>query len=207
MSLVCFASGTRILTTAGEIPVEELSPDDFVITPKGSVSKIVWLGSYAIDLKACPDRKHLSPIRVRRNALGDGAPHRDLLLSRHHGLFIDGVIIPVGLLVNGLSIVCDDTLDSITYWHIELPQHGFVLAEGAAAESYLEWRNRSHFTFSLGSPRQGPCKIAAPYALGGDVVEAASRRLRVRAEATQFSEARDALRVGESFDGQKIDLA
>jgi hypothetical protein len=206
MGVVCFGAGTRILTTEGELPVERLSPDNFVISPTGSVSKIIWLGSFGIDLKASPDREHLSPIRIRRDALQDGAPRRDLLLSRHHGLFMDGVIIPVGLLVNGLSIVRDDTIDAITYWHIELPQHGFVLAEGAPAESYLEWSNRSHFTFSLGSPGQGPAKVAAPYALGGDVVDATRRRLRVRAEACRFSEARDALRTGESVGGRSMNL-
>jgi hypothetical protein len=204
--VVCFAARTRILTTEGEILVEKLSPDNFVISPSGSISKITWLGSFEIDLKASPDREHLSPIRVRRNALEDGVPHRDLLLSRHHGLFIDGVIIPVRLLVNDLSIVRDDSMDSIEYWHIELPQHGFVLAEGAAAESYLEWNNRSHFTFSLGSPRQGPSQLAAPFALAGDVVDAACRRLRLRAEASRFSAARHAHQVSESFDVRKMSL-
>src|SRR5579864_4633063 len=122
MSPVCFVAGTRILTTEGEIPVERLSPANFVISPTGSVAKITWLGSYAIDLKASADREHLSPIRIRQNALEDGVPHRDLFLSKHHGLFIDGVIIPVSLLVNDLSIVRDDTTDSVVYWHIELPQ-------------------------------------------------------------------------------------
>ena len=205
----CFAAGTRILTTEGEIPVEELSPGNFVISPTGSVAKITWVGSYPIDLKASSDRKHLSPIRIKQNALADGVPHRDLFLSRHHGLFIDGVIIPVRLLVNDLSIIRDDSMDSIEYWHIELPRHCFVVAEGAAAESYesyLEWRNRSHFTFSLGSPRQGSSPFAAPYAFGGDVVAAACRRLRVRAEASRFIKARDALRATETSDGRNKHL-
>lgn len=195
---VCFAGGTHILTTEGEIPVEELAPGDLAISPAGSAAKITWLGSYGVDLKASVDRAHLSPIKIMRNALSDGVPHRDLFLSGHHGLFIDGVIIPVRLLVNDLSIVRDDTLDSVVYWHIELLRHGFVVAEGAAAESYLEWRNRSYFTFSLGSPKRGPSPFAAPYALGGDVVDAASRRLRVRAEASRFSEAHDAFRTSKT---------
>jgi Hint domain-containing protein len=203
---VCFAAGTRILTTEGEIPVEKMSPGNLAISPTGTVAKITWLGSYAIDLKASADREHLSPIRIRQNALADGVPHRDLFLSRHHGLFVDGVIIPVRLLVNDLSIVRDDSMDSIEYWHIELPRHGFVVAEGAAAESYLEWRNRSHFTFSLGSPRQGSSPFAARYALGGDVVDAACRRLSVRAQASRFIEAHDALRATETSDGRNKNL-
>ncbi len=186
----CFAAGTRILTTKGEIPVEKLSVGNLVIAPTGSVSKITWLGSFEIDLKASLSRADLSPIRIERNALKDGVPHSDLFLSRDHSLFIDRMLIPVRLLVNDASIVCADTFDFVTYWHIELAQHGIVLANGAAAESYLEWGdNRASFTGTMGAPRRGRSKPAAPFALGGDVVAAAHRRLLVRAEALHFSKA------------------
>ncbi len=109
----CFAAGTRILTTYGEIPVEELSVGNLMISPTGSVSKITWLGSFDINLKASLSREDLSPIRIERNALGDGVPHRDLFLSRDHCLFIDRVLIPVRLLVNDVSIVRADTFDFI----------------------------------------------------------------------------------------------
>jgi collagen type I alpha len=188
----CFAAGTHILTTKGEIPVEKLSIGNLAISPSGSISKITWLGSFEIDLKASLSREDLSPIRIERNALKDGVPHRDLFLSRDHSLFIDGVLIPVRLLVNDVSIVRASNFDFIAYWHIELAQHGIVLAEGAAAESYLEWGdNRSSFTGTVGAPRHGRSAPAARYALGGDVVAAAHRRLLVRAEALHFSKAID----------------
>ncbi len=188
-TVVCFVTGTRILTTQGEKPVEQLSVGNLVISPAGSVSKITWLGSYEINLKASPDREELSPIKIERSALKDGVPHRDLFLSRDHALFIDGVLIPVRLLVNDISIVRADNFDFVAYWHVELEQHGIVLAEGAAAESYLEWNNRSSFTRAVGRPKEGRSPLAAPFALGGDVVDAVHRRLQLRAEASAFGKA------------------
>jgi hypothetical protein len=55
---------------------------------------------------------------------------------------MDGVLIPVRLLVNDMSIVRADDFDFVAYWHVELEQHSIVLAEGTAAESYLEWNNK-----------------------------------------------------------------
>jgi len=161
-----------------------------VISPTGSVSKITWLGSVEIDLKASPARKELLPIRIEQGALGDGVPYRDLFLSRHHALFIDGVLIPVRLLVNDMSIARADNFDFVAYWHVELKQHGIVLAEGAPAESFLQWGdNRSSFTWTSGDPRNGKFPLAAPFALGGHVVEAVHRQLQLRAEASAFCKA------------------
>lgn len=189
MAVPCFVSGTRILTTQGEKPVEQLSVGNLAISPTGAVSKITWLGSLEIHLQTSLAREELSPIRIERNALSDGVPHRDLFLSRDHVLFLDGVLIPVRLLVNEMSIVRADDFDFVAYWHVELEQHGIVLAEGTAAESYLDWNNnRSSFTGAHGHPRQGRSPLAAPFALRGDVVKAVHRRLQLRAEASVFGE-------------------
>ncbi|OYV52138.1 MAG: hypothetical protein B7Z78_06590 [Rhodospirillales bacterium 20-60-12] len=40
----CFAEGTRILTTHGEIPVEQLSAGDCVILHNGFIAPITWIG-------------------------------------------------------------------------------------------------------------------------------------------------------------------
>ena len=128
----------------------------------------------------------LSPIRIERNALSDGVPHRDLFLSQDHALFIDGFLIRARLLVNDMSIVRADNFDSVTYWHVELERHGIVLAEGAAAESYLELNNRSVFTATLGHPREGRSPQAASFAWEGPFLDTVRRRLQLRAEASAF---------------------
>jgi hypothetical protein len=57
---------------------------------------------------------------------------------------LDGVLIPVRHLLNGASIV-QEPVDHVTYWHVELPTHGVLLAEGLPVESYLDTGNRPAF--------------------------------------------------------------
>jgi hypothetical protein len=54
-------------------------------------------------------------------------------------LFLDGFLMPVKELVNGISIVpaLPADTDVIEYFHILLDTHEAVLAEGAAAETCL----------------------------------------------------------------------
>jgi hypothetical protein len=50
----------------------------------------------------------------------------------------------VRYLVNDASIA-QIPLDTVTYWHVELPTHDVIPAEGLAAESYLDTGNRRAF--------------------------------------------------------------
>jgi len=61
----------------------------------------------------------------------------DLRLSPDHALYIGEVLIPVKHLINGSTIV-QVPCDEVTYYHVELPKHSVLLAEGLAAESYLD---------------------------------------------------------------------
>jgi Hint domain-containing protein len=66
-------------------------------------------------------------------------PRRDLVLSPHHSLFVDGFLIPVQWLVNGSTITFADTdnCEAIEYFHIEMENHEVVFAEGTPAETLL----------------------------------------------------------------------
>ena len=93
-------------------------------------------------------------------------------------------------LVNGCTVV-QETADSVTYWHVELDRHGVLLAEGVAAESYLDTGNRAGFSngdvFLELHPDFGPRPADATCApIAGqdsDVVRAVRWRLLARAEA------------------------
>jgi Ca2+-binding RTX toxin-like protein len=144
---VCFAEGTRILTTEGEVAVERLRAGDTVVTVAGGspLAPVLWVGRRRIVLAGHPQAAELAPIRIRAGALGEHVPHRDLLVSPDHCLFLDGGLVPARLLVNGTSIVVEHGLPEVTYFHVEVEGHAVLLAEGAPAESWLDAGNRAWF--------------------------------------------------------------
>ncbi len=94
-----------------------------------------------------------------------------------------GHLVPVMCLINGTSVT-REPVTSVTYWHIELDAHDILLAEGLAAESYLDWGDRPFFT--EGSERAlhnpdfvvpGLAARCRPVAVDGPVVEAERARL------------------------------
>jgi len=79
------------------------------------------------------------PVRVTAGALGENLPRRDLLVSADHALLVDGVLAQAGALVNGTTIRREaDVPEVFTYWHVELADHALVLAEGVAAETFID---------------------------------------------------------------------
>jgi hypothetical protein len=145
---VCFAEGTRILTALGEVAVEDLRGGDLVATIAGEgppMKPVLWVGRRHVVLAGNPAAADLAPIRVKAGALADGVPTRDLLVSPDHCLFLDGVLVPAWLLVNGTSVVQEPGRAEIRYYHVELETHDVLLAEGAAAETWLDCGNRSWF--------------------------------------------------------------
>jgi phospholipase/lecithinase/hemolysin len=141
----CFAAGTRILTESGEVPVEALRVGDMVRRADGAgLAPVVWLGHRRVDCRRHYRPEDAHPVRVAAGAFGLGRPHRDLLLSPDHAVFVDGVLIPVRYLLNDATIRQESTA-AVTYWHVELPAHGVLLAEGLPCESYLDTGNRAAF--------------------------------------------------------------
>jgi hypothetical protein len=89
-------------------------------------------------------------VRIEAGAFGPGRPVRDLYLSPNHAVYIDDVLIPAKHLING-STIAQAPVDEITYYHVELPCHAVLLAEGLPAESYLDIGDRSNFA-NAGDP-------------------------------------------------------
>jgi hypothetical protein len=86
----------------------------------------------------------VNPVRIRRGAFGENLPARDLLVSPGHAVFVDGVLVPAYLLVNGATII-QEQVEAIRYFHLELETHDVVLAAGLPCESYLDDGNRASF--------------------------------------------------------------
>jgi hypothetical protein len=140
----CFAAGTRIATTRGEVPVESLRAGDEVRLARGGTAPVLWLGHRTVACSRHPRPWDVLPVRVVAHAFGPGQPRGDVLLSPDHAVFIDGVLVPIRYLLNDATIV-QETVPRVTYWHVELDHHDVLLAEGLACESYLDTGNRGAF--------------------------------------------------------------
>ena len=149
--VVCYARGTRIRTPDSELPVEKLRPGMQVITlidGEEVPQTVTWLGHRRIGLAGHPRPETVAPIRIKRDAFADGMPHRDLLVSPDHAIFVDGKLICARQLVNGATIRQELDWTAVDYYHVELDQHAILLAEGLPAESYIDTGNRGFFANS-----------------------------------------------------------
>jgi hypothetical protein len=196
-SPACFTAGTRISTDRGMVLVEALRVGQqvVVVRPGGTraVQSVRWIGHRSIDLTRHANPQHAMPIRIRADAFADGEPVRDLLVSPDHAIYVGGILIPARLLQNGVSIVREDRLRTVRYFHVELDRHDILLAEGLPAESYLDTGNRGVFENADGPLVLHPDLTAdaeqtrreslscAPFAADAKRVEPVWRRLAIRA--------------------------
>jgi hypothetical protein len=141
---VCFARGTRIATPDGEVAVEDLRVGQMVMTASGKAAPIRWIGRRRVNCARHPTPRHAWPVRIDAGAFGPRRPHRPLFLSPQHAIYAQGVLVPIRYLINGLNVIQQE-VEFVEYFHIELPRHDIILAEGLAAESYLENGDRATF--------------------------------------------------------------
>ena len=186
----CFVEGTRIVTERGTVPVEALRPGDRVpVVIGGKAQPVTWLGHRRVDCRRHPSPIDVWPICLSAGAFGPGRPFRDLWVSPDHALFVNGVLVPARYLVNGRTIR-QEPRDEVTYWHVELPGHNVLYAEGVPAESYLDTGNRGAFANAGPVMHLHPnfaryvwqTQGCAPLVVCGANVAAAKRRLLARAE-------------------------
>jgi hypothetical protein len=172
----CFCRGTLILTDRGEVLVEALAIGDKVRTLAGALKPITWIG-YGRRLITALSR-NARPMIVRRDALADGVPCRDLRLTRAHSLYLDDILVPVEYLLNGCSVLWDESAREVEFYHIELRDHDVLIADGAPAESYREDGNRALFD-NPDPPRFTTAESPwfAPVRTGGPEVDALWHRI------------------------------
>ena len=88
----------------------------------------------------------MNPVHIKTNALADGIPSRDLLLSPDHALLVDGILAQAGALVNGVSIVRETEVPAtFIYYHVEVADHSLILAENTPAETFVDNVDRMAF--------------------------------------------------------------
>jgi hypothetical protein len=174
--LLCFLKGTRIRTDAGEVAVENLTVGHRVVTLSGATRPITWIGTGRVQATR-GKRNAATPVIVRRGALADGVPSRDLHVTKGHSLFIDDVLIPVEFLVNHHSILWDDWARQVEIYHVELDAHDVLIANGAPAESYRDDGNRWLFSNANTAWDAAPQKPCTSILTGGALVDRVWRRL------------------------------
>lgn len=204
---VCFLPGTLLRTPEGEVAVEDVQIGDSVLTfenGKPVAQPVVWVGSRRADVRpGLPLDEAGWPVRVRQNALADGVPSKDLLITPEHCLYLDGQFVPARMLVNGETIAYDQTIRAYTYYHVETAQHAVIMADGALTESYLDTGNRRAFRQAgtvVRIPGLARCwadDAAAPLMTARDAVEPLHQRLAQRAETLRTAEA-EALRPADA---------
>jgi hypothetical protein len=144
---VCFTVGTLIATPQGEVTVESLKIGDPIMTEDGREVPVKWIGRQTVHkLFTLPER--FAPVRVGAGALGRGLPHTDLLLTANHALILDGIAINAGALINGVTIIrepMESLPERITYYHVETKDHDVILANGAPAETFIDYIGRQVF--------------------------------------------------------------
>jgi hypothetical protein len=201
----CYLRGTHILTPEGERLIEELKIGDPVVTLSGESKPIKWIGRERFKRESSerwPD--DFIPVRIRRFALDERSPHRDLYVSRNHSIYIDGVLVPAKYLINSRSITrsAPEGVDTMEFLHVELFAHDVVYAEGATAETFGSQREaREHFENFAEYYRLYPNEVetmhppCAPILWGESRLEKAARPLRQLLEPLiDLRTARDTIR-------------
>ncbi|MCX2562327.1 Hint domain-containing protein [Acetobacter farinalis] len=147
----CFLAGSMIRTTNGEVAVEDVRIGDEVIAfdwrnNTDIVRPVVWVGTAHVNVRhGLPDDEAGWPVRILKDAIADGVPYKDMLITAEHCLFFKDRFVPVRMLVNGVSIFYDKSITSYDYYHVETEQHSVITADGMLTESYLDTGNRSSF--------------------------------------------------------------
>ena len=184
----CYCRGTLIRTERGEVPVEALTIGSKVLTMSGDERSIKWIGRRAYAGRFIMGRTDVLPICIRAGSLYDHVPRRDLWLSPHHALYLDGLLIEAKDLINGVSIVQADSVEKVEYFHIELETHDVIIAEGALAESFIDddsrglFNNVHEYRQLYGDAATGFMQFCAPRLEEGYQVEVVRRRIALRAE-------------------------
>ncbi|MFY0618195.1 Hint domain-containing protein [Shimia sp.] len=136
----CFTIGTLIRTSEGDVPVEYLRKGMLLETLDSGLQPIQWVG-----------RSHITPsfdtlpIRIKAGVLDN---ETDLVVSPQHRVLLRGaraellfgcdeVLVKAKDLLNDRDVLRDHTDQTITYFHILMPQHELLYTEGQWSESFL----------------------------------------------------------------------
>ena len=141
--VTCFTTGALIATRNGALSVEDLRVGDELPTRDRGLQTIRWIGA-----TTCTALGDFLPVRIKAGALGQGLPHRDLIVSQQHRMLISShiarrivgeqeVLMPAKKLIGLPGVDYAEDMTSVTYFHLLLDNHEVIYAEGAPTESLM----------------------------------------------------------------------
>ncbi len=145
INFICFAQGTLIDTSAGPIPVENLSTGDLITTMDNGPKALRWVGARTLNTAALTRNPHLRPITIQANALGPQNPTTDLTVSPQHRIllntpnvqlnfWLEAALAPAKGLVDNDKVTIS-AQDSVTYYHLLFDRHEIIRSNGTWTES------------------------------------------------------------------------
>lgn len=144
---ICYTPGTLIETPQGLRAVETLRPGDQIVTRDHGAQTLRWFGRSTLSagqLRAAP---HLTPVLIKKDALGPGLPARDMHVSPNHRFLISGwraemlfgtseVLVRAQAMRNDTSILSATATRSVDYIHLMFDRHEVITADGLPSESF-----------------------------------------------------------------------
>ncbi len=146
--ILCFAGKTRIATDCGEVPVENLTPGDLVLTVDAGLQPVRWIGCTNVPSDILQNQPEQRPIIFAPGSLGPASPSRELRVSPQHRMLLcsriaermfdtNEVLVPAKKLLGLPGVSVDNSAAEVTYYHILLDKHQIVLADGTPTETLL----------------------------------------------------------------------
>jgi hypothetical protein len=96
VSPACYCRGTLIVTARGEVAVEDLELGNKLVTAAGALRSIKWIGRRSYSGRFVLGDKDILPVCIKTGAIADNVPRRDLWISPHHAMCLEGVLIEEG---------------------------------------------------------------------------------------------------------------
>jgi hypothetical protein len=142
----CFTPGTRIATAKGEVLVQDLRVGDRVITRDNGIQQVQWIGQKQLSGHDLIQDPNLRPVLIKKGALGNDLPARDMLVSANHRMLVASdetqllfnereVFVAAKHLVGQPGVTRMETA-GCTYVHVMFDQHELVLGDGSWTESF-----------------------------------------------------------------------
>lgn len=138
---VCLLAGTPIRTERGDIPIEELRPDDILWTKDRGWQALRLVVHESLVFRSRDDPA--KPIVIPQGALGAGLPRQDLIVSPQHRVLQvlektgEEVLVPAIKLAGQNGIRQMRGRKRAQYLNVVLEDHSIIQAAGCWVESML----------------------------------------------------------------------